>query len=101
MLPYRYGFPLYFPQPKNSLPIEYQKHGIDIGDVGVITADGSFEYLFNIWRPRDDPLNPQDLPDDFDAFQRPLRRVSGQDVFDPCSALCSGALKFDTNLDSW
>ncbi|EDR00082.1 uncharacterized protein LACBIDRAFT_314820 [Laccaria bicolor S238N-H82] len=100
MLPYRYGFPLWFPQPKSSLPIEYQKHGIDIGDVGLITADGSFEYLFNIWRPRDDPLNPQDLPDDFDTFQRPLRRVSGQDVFDPCSALCSGAIKFDTNLDS-
>jgi len=97
MLPYWYGFPLWFPQPKSSLPIwvseardRYRQRG-----------SHHCWWLFNIWRVRNDPLNPQDLPDDFDTFQRPLRRVSGQDVFDPCSALCSGAIKFNTNLDSW
>ena len=35
------------PTPSGGLPGVYQKHGISVGDVGVITADGAFDFRFN------------------------------------------------------
>lgn len=36
-----------------------------IGDVGILTPEGGFNFLFNILRPSSDPINPDDLPGDF------------------------------------
>ena len=63
------GFALYVPEPDRQLPIAYQRMGIRIGDVGVITPDGGFSFLFNICVPRDDPINPRILPQDFSPLQ--------------------------------
>ena len=66
------GFPLWIPQPNMLLPIPYRAKGVCIGDVGIVTDLGGFDFLFNICRTRDDPINPEDLPDDFAPVHPPL-----------------------------
>ena len=69
------GFALYVPEPNMQLPVAYQKIGINIGDVGVITPDGGFSFLFNICAPANDPINPRILPEDFSPLQPTLTDV--------------------------
>ncbi|PPQ70794.1 hypothetical protein CVT24_001075 [Panaeolus cyanescens] len=59
------GFPLWIPQPNMRLPPPHRAKGVSIGDVGIITEYGAFDFLFNICLPADDPLNPPDLPKEF------------------------------------
>ncbi|KAJ7798016.1 hypothetical protein B0H13DRAFT_1516052, partial [Mycena leptocephala] len=51
------GFPLYVPGPRQTLPEEYRKSGVAIGDVGRITPEGSFDFFFNIYLAADHPIN--------------------------------------------
>ena len=51
------GYPLWLPGPNNRLPQEYREAGLRIGDVGVVTADGTFDVFFNICLPEDHPLH--------------------------------------------
>ncbi|KAF9001532.1 hypothetical protein BDQ17DRAFT_1409952 [Cyathus striatus] len=93
MFPLNYGFPLWFPEPNRYLPLEYRRKGISIGDVGIITPNGGFDFLFNISLPAEHPVNPNDLPDDFIYIpESKLRRVF-QISFNP------GALSVVSNLD--
>jgi hypothetical protein len=71
MLPKKRGFPLWIPQPHQNLPRDYRKNGVDIGDVGIVTSDGVFDFLFNICRPSHDPINRDGVPDDFLPLQPP------------------------------
>ena len=48
-----------------ALPIPYRAQGVRVGDVGILTENGGFDFLFNICVPRDDPINPVELPDNF------------------------------------
>ncbi|KAF8157608.1 hypothetical protein K438DRAFT_1528975, partial [Mycena galopus ATCC 62051] len=57
MLRQKRGFPLYAPEPQETLPTEYQECGVQIGDVGTITPEGSFDFFFNIFLPADHPIN--------------------------------------------
>ncbi|KAJ7765368.1 hypothetical protein B0H16DRAFT_1260485, partial [Mycena metata] len=57
LFPKGHGYPLYRPQPPEDLPAEYRKSGACIGDVGVITPDGYFDFIFNICAPADSPIN--------------------------------------------
>ncbi|KAJ6477783.1 hypothetical protein C8R45DRAFT_799845, partial [Mycena sanguinolenta] len=57
LLPKGHGYPLFRPQPFDDLPVELRRQGTTIGDVGVVTSDGSFDVIFNICRAADDPLN--------------------------------------------
>ncbi|PPQ79550.1 hypothetical protein CVT25_003432 [Psilocybe cyanescens] len=66
------GSPLWIPEPNNMLSVEYQKQGIGIGDVGIITDYGAFDYLFNICVPQTDPINPEDMPENFSPLNPPL-----------------------------
>ncbi|KAF8908553.1 hypothetical protein CPB84DRAFT_163056 [Gymnopilus junonius] len=61
----RRGSPLWIPEPNENLSIEYRRTGITIGDVGIITEFGAFDFLFNICHPRNHPINPPNLPADF------------------------------------
>ncbi|KAF7331219.1 hypothetical protein MSAN_02440700 [Mycena sanguinolenta] len=55
LLPAGHGYPLPLPQPDHSF-LERRAAGIEIGDVGVLTSDDSFDVFFNI-RKRNDPVN--------------------------------------------
>jgi hypothetical protein len=50
------GYPLWIPEPSACLP-EYGTEGVSVGDVGVITFDGHFDFLFNIFLPPDHTNN--------------------------------------------
>ena len=71
MLTHRAGYPLYTPTPVWGLPTTYRKRGIRIGDVGTLTADGAFDFLFNICQP--DTGNPAELPDNFELLEPSIR----------------------------
>ncbi|KAF9001524.1 hypothetical protein BDQ17DRAFT_1244342, partial [Cyathus striatus] len=93
MFPLNYGFPLWFPQPNRYLPLEYRRKGISVGDVGIITHNGSFDFLFNISLPAEHPINPNDLPDDFVYIPESKLRKAFQNSFNP------SALSVVSNLD--
>ncbi|KAK1226390.1 SCF ubiquitin ligase complex subunit cdc4 [Marasmius sp. AFHP31] len=64
--PLRHGYPLWCPDPNDALSDDYKKIGIQIGDVGVVTEDGGFDFAFNVWREADDAINSQfGVPQDF------------------------------------
>ncbi|KAF8328475.1 hypothetical protein F5887DRAFT_149336, partial [Amanita rubescens] len=65
------GYPLYMPSPSETLPMAYRKKGIRVGDVGVISKNGAFDFLFNACRQREEPdgaINPVALPEDFELL---------------------------------
>jgi hypothetical protein len=62
LLPKSIGYPLWFPEPSNYPP-EYQRKGIGVGDLGYITFDGHFDFLFNICLPSNHPINYQAPPE--------------------------------------
>lgn len=47
LLSQKLGYPLFVPEPNESLPDEYRARGVGIGDVGIIAPDGSFTFAFN------------------------------------------------------
>jgi hypothetical protein len=66
LLAKHHGYPLFVPEPDDNLPPEYRTQGTSIGDVGILTADGSFDFLFNICIPLNDPVNCYGVPDGFE-----------------------------------
>jgi hypothetical protein len=72
------GFPLYDPEPRQTLPQEYQRGGVAIGDVGRITPEGAFDFFFNIYLPADHPINNNNVPENF----CPLPLYESLDVYD-------------------
>ncbi|KAF7369443.1 hypothetical protein MVEN_00273700 [Mycena venus] len=72
------GFPLYVPGPQQTLPEEYRKRGVAIGDVGRITPEGSFDFFFNIYLPADHPIHNRNVPEDFS----PLPLFDTLDLYD-------------------
>ena len=51
-----------------TLPRSYQREGVNIGDVGIFTSDGGFDFLFNVCLPARDASNPDELPEGFAPF---------------------------------
>ncbi|KAJ7096078.1 hypothetical protein C8R44DRAFT_378915 [Mycena epipterygia] len=62
-----HGYPLSHPQPFDDLPDEIRMKGTKIGDVGILTPDGSFDVFFNICRESDDPVNRFGVPYGFET----------------------------------
>lgn len=98
---YRHGFPLWSPQLDCSLHVDYRTNGVNVGDVGIITLDGGFDFLFNIWLPAAHPIQPPDLLHDFDALERPKRNVSRQnEMIGAYNSMCYGAFNSTVNRDT-
>jgi hypothetical protein len=57
---------MWVPKLPDNLPREYHDRGADIGDVGIITDDGVFDFLFSICLPADHPINLGRTPPRFE-----------------------------------
>ena len=67
------GSPLWLPEPSSTLPNVYRRQGIAIGDVGIITASGGFDFMFNVCLPASHPINQQGLPGGFSPLSPQLQ----------------------------
>lgn len=85
------GYPLYMPMPSRGLPMAYRKHGMRIGDVGVITANGAFDFLFNVCEHNTPPgagVNPTKLPNGFELLTD-IPEILSYETFEPGARLTS------------
>ena len=89
------GSPLWLPAVNRSLPIEYRRGGIGIGDVGIITASGSFDFLFNILLPATHPIHDGRVPEMFSPLNPPLNigDIDEQEEFAEDSYLASASVE--------
>ncbi|KAJ7039346.1 hypothetical protein C8F04DRAFT_305523, partial [Mycena alexandri] len=76
-----HGYPLFNPQPFDDLPLDTRRTGTEIGDVGIITSDGSFDVIFNICRAADDPLNRFGVPDGFEQVKLSSGDIAPQQLY--------------------
>ncbi|KAJ7679088.1 hypothetical protein DFH06DRAFT_505028 [Mycena polygramma] len=87
------GFPLYVPGPQKNLPEQYQRNGVAIGDVGRVTAEGMFEFFFNIYHTADDVINVDFVPDDFSPLPRYVPRDIVPVEFGPGNYVSSSSVR--------
>ncbi|KAJ7777238.1 hypothetical protein B0H16DRAFT_1301967 [Mycena metata] len=88
LFPKMQGYPLFHPQPFDDLPEPARRTGTEIGDVGLVTQEGSFDPIFNILRAKDDPANRFGVPPAFepvslgpeDIATRTLFHLPGSDI---------------------
>ncbi|KAF9230616.1 hypothetical protein BU15DRAFT_83408 [Melanogaster broomeanus] len=60
------GYPLWLPGLSTTLPEDYHRTGLKIGDVGLVTQHGDFDVLFNICLPENHPIHhPDGVPSNF------------------------------------
>ena len=52
-----------------TLRPSYQRQGVTIGDVGIFTTDGGFNFLFNVCLPAGHPSNPDELLEGFSRLE--------------------------------
>jgi hypothetical protein len=61
---------LWFHDPDPGLPEYCSSGGVSVGDVGTITYDGGFDFMFNIFRAANDAVNQSfGVPDGFVPLQ--------------------------------
>ncbi|KAK0209500.1 hypothetical protein IW262DRAFT_1236450, partial [Armillaria fumosa] len=75
MLGLGHGFPLWFPDMDTNLPAAYRVAGTQIGDLGYITDDGGFAYLFNVFASANDAINEGRVPPSFQPLVVPRPSV--------------------------
>lgn len=65
-----HGYPLWQPMPLSEHPsAEYKARGTSVGDVGYITYDGRFRFLFSATHPADHPIQCHGVPSAFTPLQ--------------------------------
>ena len=96
------GHPLWIPQSNMVLPIPYRVQGVRPLDVGIFTENGGFDFLFNICVPRDDPINPRELPENFIPISPPVNPTDIRKFaeFSPGSYLTSSSVAESRTADS-
>ncbi|PBK90432.1 hypothetical protein ARMGADRAFT_934308 [Armillaria gallica] len=75
MLGLGHGFPLWFPDMDSNLPAAYRVAGTRVGDLGYITDDGGFAYLFNVCASANDAINEGRVPPNFQPLVLPYPSV--------------------------
>lgn len=93
-----HGYPLYIPEPNENLPYEYRQRGISIGDVGIITSDGGFDFLFNVCLSATDPINNDNVPEGFVPLVLDQRDIFRQSHRHSPGAIISSARDFNSGL---
>jgi hypothetical protein len=71
--------------------MEYQKRGVGVGDVGRITPDGGFDFMFNIDSSLASLVNPLTLPRNFETI--PPVEIRSDPYFLPGESLLSDHVK--------
>ncbi|KDR70152.1 hypothetical protein GALMADRAFT_230148 [Galerina marginata CBS 339.88] len=89
----RRGSPLWIPEPNKKLPVSYRRMGNTIGDVGIITDSGGFDFLFNICLPLGHPNNPSRLPENFVPFHVESADIREYSAFNGESYFSSASVK--------
>ncbi|KAL0057526.1 hypothetical protein AAF712_015829 [Marasmius tenuissimus] len=85
-----HGCALWGPEPNDDLPSEYRESGTRVGDVGVVTSDGRFDFLFNICLPEDDPVNQYNgVPPGFTPLRWDKKCLKTIRWFRPQKPICS------------
>ena len=88
-----HGFPLWIPRRDMALPRSYQRQGVSIGDVGIFTKNGGFDFLFNVCLPAGHASNPDELPEGFFPLELKTTDVSICHVHSSRSHLASPFVK--------
>ncbi|KAJ6523373.1 hypothetical protein B0H19DRAFT_909422, partial [Mycena capillaripes] len=82
-----HGFAQFTPEPHDNLPIEYQKVGVSIGDVGIL-RDGAFDVLFNAcWAATHSINGVHGVPDGFEPFLLKSYHISKRAYHSPGSII--------------
>jgi hypothetical protein len=89
------GYPLWVPGVGRQLPIEYRQGGISIGDVGIFTLTGEFDFLFNIFHPASHPINRGVVPRGFShlSLEELVSDIQENTVYGPDSYLASSSVR--------
>ncbi|KAF7980283.1 hypothetical protein HWV62_39049 [Athelia sp. TMB] len=99
LLSQKLGYPLYVPEPYESLPEACRQRGVSIGDVGIIAQDGSFTYAFNACAAAADPVNWNGVPIGLKPIQiNPLRVARWQSIHKKGFEIVSSFIKKE-NVD--
>ncbi len=88
-----------------SLPKEYRKSGVMIGDVGILYRSGDFDFLFNVLHPADHEINMGRVPEGFypldnSEINKINKNIKKSIVYGPGSCLASSSLRRSSNVDS-
>jgi hypothetical protein len=74
LFPKKHGYPLWMPEPYTNVDA-VRAVGVSIGDVGYVTEDGAFQFLFNVRVGADHPVNQFGVPNGFEPIDVPERDV--------------------------
>ncbi|KAJ2923136.1 hypothetical protein H1R20_g13958, partial [Candolleomyces eurysporus] len=92
LLQKKHGFPLWIPHPNVRLPKSYTDKGVSVGDVGIITPHGAFDYLFNVCLHAEHPNNSGQLPEGFVPLLIQQKDIAEHPEHGPGSHICSSSV---------
>src|SRR5262245_41933559 len=90
-----HGYPLWIPEPNVYLNDDYKEVGTCVVDMGVVTPDGQFDYLFNVCKPANHPVNLGKTLENFECVEiREDHDMCGTyDLHPPRSHVASASMK--------
>jgi hypothetical protein len=83
----RIGHPLWIPEPANN-PRGYEREGVRIGDVGIITLLNGFRCIFNVCLPVSHPINRR-APPSLEPFEFQRNHDTERSEIYPCGCVIS------------
>ncbi|KAJ3514686.1 hypothetical protein NLJ89_g2239 [Agrocybe chaxingu] len=84
-------------------PRKHFEQGVTPGDVGYLSKSGGFNYLFNIFSAKDDPMQTKNVPRNFVPMVPPLAEWEIKKVpnhFAPHTVIVSEGIQFNQTSDS-
>ncbi|KAF5347511.1 hypothetical protein D9758_014534 [Tetrapyrgos nigripes] len=83
-----HGYPLLDPEPHligEELRADFRKayeEGVRVGDLGLVEISGNFKFIFNVFKPADDPINTvHGVPPDFQPLPYHDDRFSSRSLY--------------------